>query len=283
MAYVQILVNGIVLGALYTCLAVGFSLVWGVLNVINMLHGSLIILGGYLTFFAWHTFGISPLVALPGVALLLFVIGYLTQFLLINRVVREPVLTTLTLTFGLDLILYNFMTVYYTATPRRVTLDFGVVEIGGIVMPVDRLLAMALALLLTGLLYVVMRGSRIGRAIVAVRMDRDAARLMGIRVHRIYAVTFGLGALMAGAAGALVYPITTNLTGAFLGKAFVVCVIGGLGSVEGALIGGLVLGIVESLAGQLVGPQHALTVGFALMLILLLVKPTGLTGIRGYE
>src|SRR6476646_548386 len=286
MAYLQTLVNGIILGTLYACLAVGFSLVWGVLNIVNMLHGSLIVLGSYMTFFAWHSYGISPLVALPVVALLLFVIGYALQFLMINRVIGAPVLTTLTLTFGLDLILYNFMTVYYTATPRRVTLDLGVVEIAGIVMPVDRLLAMTLALLLTGILYVVLRGSRIGRAIVAVRMDRDAAALMGIRVDRIYAITFGIGALMAGATGAvfaLVYPITTNLTGAFLGKAFVVCVIGGLGSVQGALVGGLVLGIVESLAGQLVGPQHALTVGFALMLILLLVKPTGLTGIRGYE
>src|ERR1700704_5325941 len=186
MGHLQILVNGVVLGALYACLAVGFSLVWGVLNVINMLHGSLIILGGYMTFFAWHSFGISPFAALPGVALVLFGLGYLTQFLVINRVVTQPVLTTLTLTFGLDLILYNFMTVYYTATPRRVTLDLGVVEISGIVMPVDRLLAMTLALLLTGILYVVLRGSRIGRAIVAVRMDRDAAALMGIRVDRIY-------------------------------------------------------------------------------------------------
>ena len=286
MAYLQILVNGLVLGALYACLAVGFSLVWGVLNVINMLHGSLIILGGYLTFFSWHSYGINPLVALPAVALLLYAIGYLIQLAIINPIVTQPVLTTLTLTFGLDLILYNFMTVYYTATPRRVTLDLGIVDLGGIVMPVDRLLAMGLALLLTGLLYVVMRGSRIGRAIVAVRMDRDAAALMGIRVERIYAITFGIGALMAGAAGAvfaMVYPITTNLTGTFLGKAFVVCVIGGLGSVPGALAGGLVLGIVESLAGQLVGPQHALTVGFVLMLALLVVRPTGLTGVRGYE
>lgn len=286
LAYLQILVNGIVLGALYACLAVGFSLVWGVLNVINMLHGSLIILGGYLTFFSWHSFGINPLVSLPAVALVLYAGGYLIQLLIINPIVTQPVLTTLTLTFGLDLILYNLMTVYYTATPRRVTLDLGIVDLGGIVLPVDRMLAMGLALLLTAVLYVVMRGSRIGRAIVAVRMDRDAAALMGIRVDRIYAVTFGIGALMAGAAGAvfaLVYPITTNLTNTFLGKAFVVCVIGGLGSVQGALAGGLVLGIVESLAGQLVGPQHALTVGFALMLVLLVVKPTGLTGIRGYE
>jgi branched-chain amino acid transport system permease protein len=286
MFYLQTLVNGVVLGALYACLAVGFSLVWGVLNVINMLHGSLIILGGYLTFFAWHGYGINPLVALPGVALVLYCIGYVTQLLVINRVVNEPVLTTLTLTFGLDLILYNFMTVYYTATPVRITLDLGVVDFGGIVMPVDRLLGMALALVLTGILYLVMRGSRIGRAIVAVRMDRTAAELMGIRVDRIYAVTFGIGAMMAGAAGAvfaMVYPVTTNLTGTFLGKAFVVCVIGGLGSVPGALVGGLVLGVIESFAGQFFGPQHALTVGFVLMLVLLVVKPTGLTGIKGFE
>lgn len=287
MAYLlQTLVNGIVLGALYACLAVGFSLVWGVLNVINMLHGSLIVFGGYLTFFAWHSYGIHPLIALPVVGLFMYLIGYVTQLSMINRVIDQPVLTTLTLTFGLDLILYNFMTVYYTATPRRVTLDLGVIEFFGIVVPVDRLFGMALALALTGLLYLVMRRSRIGRAIVAVRMDSAAAALMGIKVDRIYAITFGIGALMAGVTGAIfamIYPVTTNLTGAYLGKAFVVCVIGGLGSVPGALAGGIVLGIVESFAGQFVGPQHALTVGFALMLILLVVKPTGLTGIKGYE
>ncbi len=286
MGYLQTLVNGIVLGTLYACLAVGFSLVWGVLNVINMLHGSLIVLGGYLTFFAWHSYGIHPFLALPAVALLLYLVGYVTQFLMINRVIDQPVLTTLTLTFGLDLILYNFMTVYYTATPRRVTLDLGAINLGGIIIPVDRLLGMVLALALTGLLYLVMRRSRIGRAIVAVRMDTAAAMLMGINVNRIYAITFGIGALMAGATGtifAMVYPVTTNLSGTYLGKAFVVCVIGGLGSVPGALVGGVVLGIIESFAGQFFGPQHALTVGFVLMLILLVVKPTGLTGIKGYE
>src|SRR5258705_1876749 len=286
MGYLQTLVNGIVLGALYACLAVGFSLVWGVLNIVNMLHGSLIVLGGYLTFFAWHSYGIYPLLALPGVALLLFAVGYVLQLTMINRVINQPVLTTLTLTFGLDLILYNFMTVYYTATPRRVTLDLGAIDIGGIAIPVDRLLGMVLALVLTGMLYLVMRRSRIGRAIVAVRMDSAAAALMGIKVNRIYAITFGIGTLMAGATGvifAMVYPVTTNLTGTYLGKAFVVCVIGGLGSVPGALVGGIVLGGIESFSGQFFGPQHALTIGFLLMLVLLVVKPTGLTGIKGYE
>ena len=216
MGYLQTLVNGIVLGALYACLAVGFSLVWGVLNIVNMLHGSLIVFGGYLTYFAWHSYGIHPLIALPMVALFLYSIGYVTQLLAINRVINQPVLTTMTLTFGLDLILYNFMTVYYTATPRRVSLDFGIIDVGGIVVPVDRLVGMALALILTAMLYLVLRLSRIGRAIVAVRMDSAAAALMGIKVSRIYAITFGIGALMAGATGAIfamVYPVTTNLTG----------------------------------------------------------------------
>lgn len=286
MFYFQTLVNGIVLGALYTCLAVGFSLVWGVLNIINMLHGSLIVLGGYLTFFAWHSYGIHPLVALPCVAIVLYCVGYTIQYFLINSVVNQPVLTTLTLTFGLDLILYNFMNVYYTATPVRVTLDLGVIDFGGIIMPVDRLVGMALALVLTALLYVVLRGSRIGRAIVAVRMDRSAAELMGIQVEKVYAITFGIGALMAGTTGAvfaMVYPITTNLSAAFLGKAFIVCIIGGLGSVQGALIGGISLGLVESFAGQFLGPEHALTAGFVLMLILLVVKPSGFSGIKGFE
>src|SRR5258708_15453635 len=123
MGHLQTLVNGIVLGGLYSCLAVGFSLVWGVLNIVNMLHGSLIILGGYITYFAWHSYGIHPLLALPAIALLMYGLGYVTQLLVINRVVHRPVLTTMTLTFGLYLILYNFMTGYYTATPRRVTPD----------------------------------------------------------------------------------------------------------------------------------------------------------------
>jgi branched-chain amino acid transport system permease protein len=284
--YAQILVNGLMLGALYACIAVGFSLVWGVLNVINMLHGSFIILGGYLAFFAWSKFQVNPLVSLVPVALLLFGLGYAIQAAAINRVITRPVLTTLTLTFGLDMILYNAMNVAFDATPRRITLALGRVDLGEVVLPVDRLVAMALALALTGILYAVMRGSRVGRAIVAVRMDRDAAALMGIRVNRIYALTFAIGALMAGACGALlavVFPITTNVTGLLLGKAFVICVIGGLGSVPGALVGGLVLGVIESLSGHWFGPQNAVLVGFVLMLILLMVRPTGLLGRKGYE
>lgn len=282
----QVVLNGLMLGALYACIAAGFSLVWGVLNVINMLHGSLIILAGYLTCSLWSEWNLHPFAALLPVGLALGFAGAVLQFGLINRVVRQPVLTTLTLTFGLDMILYNLMNTAFDATPRRVTLDLGRITLGEVVLPWDRVAAMAVALGLTALLYAVLRGSKLGRAIVAVRMDREAATLMGIRVPRIYALTFGLGAFMAGVCGALlsiVYPITTNVTGQLLGKAFIVCVVGGLGTVPGALAGGLALGVTESLGSHWFGPQAAALLGFALMLVLLVVRPTGLLGRKGYE
>ncbi|HXG05391.1 MAG TPA: branched-chain amino acid ABC transporter permease [Candidatus Binatia bacterium] len=284
----QVLANGLVLGGLYACIAAGFSLVWGVLNVINILHGSFIVLGAYVAFFAYVGLGLHPFLAVVPAGALLFGVGYLAQALVINRVVAAPALTTLILTFGLDLLLNNAMLIAFRADYRKITLaePLGVLRLGGVFLPVDRLAAMALALLLTGGLYWLLRGSRVGRAIVAVRMDREAALLMGVDVPRTYAVTFGLGALMAGAAGsllALIFPISPLAGTLYLGKAFVVCVLGGLGSVAGAIVGGLVLGVVESVAALLLGPEHAFTVSFALLIALLVLRPTGLLGRRGYE
>lgn len=288
MIYAQILANGLVLGGLYACIAVGFSLVWGVLNVINILHGTFIVLGSYVALFAYNYGGIHPFASVVLAGGLLYLLGYAIQKGLVNRVIAAPVLITLTLTFGLDLVLNNAMLVAFTADYRKINLahPLGTLELGPIFLPGDRVAAMALALLLTLLLYWLLRNTRIGRAIVAVRMDRDAAALMGVDVARVNAVTFGIGALMAGAAGALlsiVYPISPLNSSLFLGKAFVVCVLGGLGSVPGALIGGLVLGIIESFGSFWFGPEHAVTISFALLLVLLFVRPSGLLGKRGYE
>lgn len=288
MIYLQILANGLVLGGLYACIAVGFSLVWGVLNVINILHGTFIVLGSYVAFFAYLYGGIHPFVSAVIAGGVLYVIGYALQMGLINSVVTAPVLITLILTFGLDLVLNNAMLVAFTADYRKINLEhpLGTLEIGPIFLPGDRVAAMALAVLLTLLLYWLLRDTRIGRAIVAVRMDREAAALMGVDVKRVNAITFGIGALMAGAVGALlsiIYPISPLNSSLFLGKAFVVCVLGGLGSVPGALIGGLVLGVVESFGSFWFGPEHAITISFAVLLILLFVRPSGLLGRKGYE
>jgi len=288
MIYLQIAANGLVLGGLYACIGVGFSLVWGVLNVINILHGSFIVLGSYVAYFAYIHLGIHPFISIIIAGTALYALGYLLQAGIINRVVTAPVLITLTLTFGLDLILNNAMLVAFTADYQAVNLahPLGTIQLGPIFLPGDRVAAMVLALLLTAMLYRLLRDSRIGRAIVAVRMDREAAALMGVDVWRINAITFAIGAFMAGAAGALlsiIFPISPLNGPLFLGKAFVVCVLGGLGSVPGAMVGGLVLGVIESFTSFWFGPERAVPISFALLLVLLFVRPSGLMGRRGYE
>jgi branched-chain amino acid transport system permease protein len=284
----QIVINALVLGCLYACIAIGFSLVWGVLNIINLIHGSLIVLGAYLAWGVYQSLSISPWYVLAVAAPLFYTLGYLLQRLLLNRVIAAPVLVTLTLTFGLDLILNNAMIYAFKADYRKLTLSppMGSISLFGVVVPVDRLIATAFALALTGLLYVLLRRSRVGRAIVAVRLDRDAAILMGVDVQSIYAIAFGIGAALAGCAGilmALIFPISPLTSSTYLGKAFVVCVLGGLGSVSGALAGGLLLALVEGVGASFLGPSHATTLSFALLIVFLLVRPQGLLGRKGFE
>jgi branched-chain amino acid transport system permease protein len=284
----QVLINALVLGCLYACIAIGFSLVWGVLNVINLIHGSFIVLGAYLAWGLYQALAIPPWYVLVIAAPLFFILGYLLQWLLLNRVITAPVLVTLTLTFGLDLILNNAMIYYFKADYRKLTLSppMGSISLFDVVVPVDRLVATGFALALTGVLYLILRRLRVGRAIVAVRLDRDAALLMGVDVKSIYAIAFGLGAALAGCAGvlmALIFPISPLTSSTFLGKAFVVCVLGGLGSVSGALAGGLLLALVESIGSTFLGPSHATTLSFALLIVFLIARPQGLLGRKGFE
>ena len=282
----QYIINGILVGGVYACLAVGFSLVWGVLNIVNMLHGSMVVLGAYFYLYAVQDLELPLYVALPLVCAVLFVFGYAIQRGLINRVIGQPILITLTLTFGLELIVNNIILQVFSATPRSLVTNFGAIEFLDMRIPIVRIAAMFIAVLLTLLLYWLLRHSKGGRAIIAVRMDRHAAALMGIRISQIYALTFGIGVLMAAAAGcavALIYPVTPMMSGVFLGKAFVICVLGGLGSVPGAIIGGMVLGVVEGMGTLVFGPQWATAVGFILMVTVIVLFPSGLTGKKGFE
>ncbi len=282
----QNLLNGLLLGGLYVCIAIGFSLIWGVLNVINLIHGSMIVLGSYLAYFAFVRLGVSPFVAPVFIMPLMFGLGYGLQRLVVNRVMGKPVLITLTLTFGLDLILNNLMISTFTADFRRVALPLRVIEIGPLLIPSDRFIAMCLALVLTGLLALLLNASRTGRAIIAVRNDREAAALMGVNIRRIFAVTFGVGCAFAGAAGSLmsvVFPISPVESGLYLGKAFVICVLGGLGSVGGALAGGLALGVIENVSAMAIGPEYSVMIGFLVLLTVLVIRPTGLAGRQGFE
>jgi branched-chain amino acid transport system permease protein len=288
MLWVQVLVNGLALGGLYACIAAGFSLVWGVLNIINILHGSLIVLGGYLAFFAHQYFDMSPFLFAPVAGVLMFALGFALQRIMINPVMMRPVLMTLVLTFGLNLFLDNLMLAGFKADYRKVNLQppLGVIEFGNIILPVDRLYATVVGLALVGALWLLLRFTQLGRAIVAVRMDRGAASLMGIDVRFTYAVAFGLGTFMAGSAGALlaaIFPISPVSSSGYLGKAFVICVLGGLGSIPGVVLGGFALGVIEAFGALALGPENALTISFLLLIVLLIVRPTGLLGRRGFN
>jgi branched-chain amino acid transport system permease protein len=283
MIYAQSLVNGLLLGGLYACIAAGFSLVWGVLNIINILHGAFIVLGAYVAFYFHQWWGIHPFVSALGAAAIAGIIAYVLQSTLINRVVAKSVLITLTLTFGLELMANNAMLLAFTADFRKVTLErpLGNADLGGIFLPLDRAAAMGLSLLVILAVAYALKATRMGRAIVAVRTDREAAALMGVDVARTYALTFAIGAMMAAAAGSLlslVFPVSPLSGHVFLGKAFVVCVLGGVGSIGGAVVGGIALGLIESFGGIVFGPESGLILAFTLLLAFLVVRPQGFMG-----
>jgi branched-chain amino acid transport system permease protein len=288
MISLQVIINGLLLGGLYACIASGFSLVWGVLNIINLLHGSFIVFGAYLAYFAHMVWGINPFVFAPIAGIVLFLFGYLLQRVVINRAIGQSVLITLTLTFGLNLVFNDAMIVAFSADYKKVLLEnpLGVLETSWFVIPMDRLIATIESLCIVAAVWFIVRFTRLGRAIIAVRMDPEAASLMGIKTRNIFAITFGLSAFTACASGALlaaIFPISPLMAGGYLGKSFVICILGGLGSIPGAIVGGILLGLIESIAASTIGSDYMVTVAFVLLLALLYFRPTGLFGKRNFE
>ncbi len=287
MFYVQTLINSILLGGIYACVAIGFSLVWGVMNILNVLHGTFLMLGGYTTFWLFHLYGIDPFISMPITIALMFVVGYLTQWLVLNLVVRAPIFITLVLTFGLELFVVNMALYFWTGDYRAVQTTYAgfSFHVAGLVIPFIRLAMFTMGLLLTAILFWFMAKTRTGRAIRATRMDLEGARLMGVNIGRSYAITFGLGAALAGAAGSLVsvgFSISPVMDLEFLAKSFVICIIGGLGTMMGALVGGLVLGIAENFGAYYFGPGYQNAIGFILLVLVLFIRPSGLLGKAGY-
>lgn len=287
MVLVQVLFNGLLLGGIYACIGAGFSLVWGVVNIINILHGSFIVLGGYGAFYAFQGWGLHPFLMLLPLGAFGYLGGYALQRHLIQRVMAAKVLVTLTLTFGLNLLLNNLMIFSFSADFRKVVLPSqDPIVLGALTLPMDRVLGMVAAAVVVLLTHALMTRTMLGRSIVAVRMDPQAAQLMGVNVPHTFAATFGIGTALALIAGAIlspIFPISPVGAEGYLGKAFIVCVLGGLGSLPGVLAGGALLGIVESFGSYFFGSGHALTLSYVLLLAFLLLRPQGLMGKRGFE
>ena len=284
-AFVQLVILGLLAGGVYVAVGVGFGLVWGVLNIVNLAHGALVVVGGYITWQLFTGFGLDPFLTLPLDAAALFMLGYALQRGVINRIIRAPLLFTFLLTFGVNLVIVNILLLIFGSDFRSVTPAYSGqgLELGSVVIPYVRLASLGAAILLAAGLAFLLNRTRIGLAIHAISADRDAAQLVGIDLRHAYAVTYGLGAACAGIAGgliAMIQAITPTAGEPYTLQAFVVVILGGLGRVSATVAGGLAFGLVEAF-GQSIpgsGSVFANAIAFGLMVLVLVTRPQGLMG-----
>ena len=278
MLFAQILVNGVLLGGLYGLMALGMALVWGVLNIVNLAHGAFIMLGGYAVYFLFTGAGIDPFAALPLAMLGMFLFGYLVQRCILNLIVRSALLNTLLITFGLDVVLTYMAQLAFSADFRAINPSYAGanVTLAGITIPLARLAAFLVAVLLAALLWLLLNKTRLGRAIRATAQNLTAARLYGVDPRQLYAITFGIGAALAGAAGGLygvVAQITPYVGASLTAKSFVIAIIGGLDNPLAVVAAGLVIGIAESAASLYLGPTFTDVISFGLLVLILVARP----------
>jgi len=282
--YIQAMVNGLLVGSLYSVIAMGLTIIFGVMRVINMAHGELIMLGMYVAFWAFTLFGLGQMAALLISLPLFLVLGAVIYGGVVSRVERRAgEMGTLLVTAGLSYLLANAAQLVWKANFRSLpsALTARSLFVAGISLNYSLLWAFVAALMLSGFTYLFLIYSDSGRAIRATAQDREAAALMGVQIHRTNMLAFALGTALAGMAGVLltpvfyVYPYVGRV---FLVKAFVVVVLGGMGSVLGASLGGLLLGVVESVASLFISSGYRDAVGLVIFLLVLLFKPSGLFG-----
>jgi branched-chain amino acid transport system permease protein len=279
----QVLVGGVLLGGLYALMALGLALVWGVLNIVNLSHGALIMLGAYTSYFLFTAWHIDPFVTLPITAVVLFIVGYIIERGILNFVIRGPMFNTLLITFGIEVVLTYLAQLAFSADFRAINPGYAGANfaVAGITIPIVQVLVFAIALGLTIAMWLFLLHTRIGRGIRASAQNLVAARLYGVDPKRIYALTFGLGAALAGVTGGLygtVSQINPYIGGPLTAKSFAIAIIGGLENPLGVIVGGLVLGIVESLTALYFGSTYRDGASFGVLLLVLILRPSGLLG-----
>jgi len=281
----NILIAGLLTGAVYGMAALGLSVIFGVIRVVNFAHGEMMVAGMYAAFVLNMGLGIDPIVALPLVAALLFAAGYALQRGLINRFIARPEHNQFLLLLAISILLTSSMLMIFGPDARNVQLAyaFDSYEIAGLIIDKVRLTAAAGALVLVAALTVFFRWTRTGKAIRACADNQLGAQVVGLDVKRLYAVTFGIGAACVGAAGCLLLllvDVQPYLATDYTLLGFIIVILGGLGSMAGALLGGLVVGLSEALAGFFIDPSLKSMFSFALLILVLLVRPQGLLGRR---
>jgi len=279
--FAQLVVFGILLGGIYGLVALGLTMIFGVMDVINFAHGAFLVVAMYTVWFVSDAAGLSPFLAIPVAVAVLFVLGVVVHRATIAPIMDAPQENQLIVTFGLFLVLVSILEMVFTSTPRSLGLDLGSFGVAGVFIPEGQFFALVIAVLAVVVTWLFLQRTMLGRAIRGTADNRDGAQYVGINVPRIDYLTFGIGAALAGLAGAAI-PLFQQFD-PFLGEqylinAFVVVVLGGLGSFPGALLGGLIIGFVQVFGTFFLPGTFYQVVIFSIFIAILLLKPSGLMG-----
>lgn len=280
----QTLISGILMGGIYALVSIGLTLIYGVMNVVNFAHGEFLMLAMYLTYWLFHYFHLDPYLAIFLVTPVLFIVGVLTQKLIMQHLIDKEHYTQIFATVGLSIAMANAALFFWKADYRMVKTSYttSVIDVGQLVVSYPRLVSFLVAIAITFLLFVFLKYTYLGKAIRATSQDNQGAKLMGVNIRRVYVITLGIGSACVGVAGALLMPIYyafPNVGLQFVLIAFVCVVLGGMGNITGAFFGGLIIGLVESFSGFFIAPDLKEAVYFIIFVLVLLIKPSGLFGL----
>ena len=284
----QVLINGVFLGGVYALIAIGLTLIFGVVRVINFAQGDFVMLGMYASYWLFVLFGMDPYVSFLITTPCFIAVGVLMHKFIINPIINAPPLAQMFSTFGLSIVLTNGALLLWKSDYRAIQTSYAnsVLLIGNLVINVPRLVVFVVTLSLVIGLYIFLTRTFFGKALTAIAQDREAAMLMGVDIQKAYCAALGLGTGLAGLAGGLLMPLYTVYPAIglhFSIGAFVVVVLGGMGNMFGAFLGGMVIGLVESLSGFFISPQLQMAMHYLIFVIFLVIRPQGMLGMAGAQ
>jgi len=279
----QLLVNGILHGGIYALISIGLTMIWGVMQIVNFAHGEFLMLGMYGSFWVFSLYGVDPYLALFLIAPGLFILGVITQRTVIAPILDAPHAAQIFATVGLSIVLQNLALFAWKGDYRNIRLETSIsnVKVMGLVISFPRLMAFLITLGLVIALFLFLKKTYVGKALRATADNKRSAQLMGINVNRLYYLALGMGTACVGVAGGILMPMYSVFptVGAYFSlTAFVVVVLGGMGSMAGAFVGGLIIGVVEAFSGFFLAPALKEVVYFLVFVLILVFKPSGLMG-----
>ena len=279
----QQVVNGLLIGFMYALIAIGLTLIWGVMNIVNFAHGDFLMVGMFASFWLYTLYGLDPIFSIPVCTALLFVMGVLIYRFVVSKVMSGPMLAQLVVTFGVSIFISNLAVYLWTPDFRLISspLLTGTWVIGEIQLSIPKTVASIGSVITSLFVFLFLKKTKTGKAILATEMDREAALLMGINTERINSFSFGMGAALVGIAGAFLstyYYIYPQVGGTFGLIAFCVVALGGFGSIEGAFIAGIIVGLAQTLGGFFIDPAYKYAIVFMIYLITVWIRPQGLLG-----